>query len=634
MKLSIKLLAVFFCVFSIERSLYGQQYSNTADQRYDRSALSIVLLDVADRKYATEIRNSFLKQPMPEKYDDHSIPLRYIPVDENPANEQNIGFRLEKYLNESGAGKMMLAKWFNRDEQGNMSMDLISTRGKYNATDLDVKSALASKTGMSKIQDAGENLIKKSYIAVYSFKIVDKEAPAKAAGAGLKVAGSLLDAFGYGSLADIANVAGTVVENVRGFTCFIDVHLFQLDWNEQVANNFYTEYWISDGADLDRTDKFENSNIFNVKYISTSSKTSDVTGITIDGKENEQRIDDLMRKTLPQGLAALEGGRTVGAAIPQEQAQAVLALSSMYQGQQGAMSQGLSQFMVKSKVYATKPIKADIGLKEGLEKNDLYLVYERQVGGPETMNTADPKPIAAVRVKGNHIWNNLNDANGKADGADLTQFYQIYGKKLYPGLLLQQKKQDKNYISFYGGALTRTFIMGLNWEIGHRFKVGFGGNYILDDFYEQYEFPGLGFGKISYKPTSFVGYLSLAQYVNLGSGLYFEPMANIGYIYSQSKIKYFATPDQSSNYADITDLLGDTYLKNVVGQNIYLEGGVRFGITVSPTGSSLFVQATYSPNFSYSHISQERKFAEESPYTMTRGGTIPVNIAIGFRLKN
>lgn len=583
--------------------MYAQ--NSDIDQRYDRNSLAIMFLDVSSREYATDIRNAFLRQNTPEKFDNHNIPLRAIPVNYNPAKEEDLGYRLERYLNEEAqAGKMMVAKWFNRDEYGRFNMNTVAARGKYNATDLDVKQALASKTGLAKIEDAGENLLNKTYVAVYSFRIFNKENTAKAVGAGLKIGGALLDAAGYGNAAKLMAIGGTVAENVRGFTCAIEVYLFKLDWSPQVSSEFYEKYWIDETSyNIEKAYAFENSNLFRLKYISKSTSTADVTGITVDGKENEQRIADLMTKTLPIGLKAIEGGHTV---MAQPMANTYSPVAQKIAEQQGGRGQpanvyatsqqrvsafGVSEFKVRARVHETKPyITAKIGLKEGLKPHDLYLVYEKQEGS----TALPPRPVGSVRVK-NYVWDNRYVADGKADTSNLTQFYSYYGRKPYKGLILEQKTQSKAYWSFNFGGITRQFIIGSRLDFGHSTRIGIGVNIISDRFYTYFE------GNSTFDPfyyetsyTSYVFYSQLSQYINVGRGWYFEPFLSAGAQTLTFEFQYYTLNSSRTAFEESSIFSFDTEPFTAF-TDLYVDAGLRMGINVSPTGTSLFAEGAVVP---------------------------------------
>ena len=65
-----------------------------------------------------------------------------------PTNNQ------QKILND--IARDMVAKWFNRSEKGGFEMSVISKRGSYDASAMDIATAKASKRGVEMLADAGE----------------------------------------------------------------------------------------------------------------------------------------------------------------------------------------------------------------------------------------------------------------------------------------------------------------------------------------------------------------------------------------------------------------------------------------------------------------------------------------------
>lgn len=79
----------------------------------------------------------------------------------------------------SDIARELVAKWFNRSEKGGFSMNLIRARGNYDASVLDIAKARASKRGLSMLGDAGEELIKNTFVLINEFKYTNKEEVAK-----------------------------------------------------------------------------------------------------------------------------------------------------------------------------------------------------------------------------------------------------------------------------------------------------------------------------------------------------------------------------------------------------------------------------------------------------------------------
>jgi hypothetical protein len=89
--------------------------------------------------------------------------------------------------------KAMVAKWFNRDKNGCFNMQLIGERGKYDATEMDLAVAQSSKRGVALLADAGEELIKNTFLIVNDFDYVNKEDLATGINAAIDIVDALND---------------------------------------------------------------------------------------------------------------------------------------------------------------------------------------------------------------------------------------------------------------------------------------------------------------------------------------------------------------------------------------------------------------------------------------------------------
>ena len=68
------------------------------------------------------------------------------------------------------------------DENGVMNFNLVAERGQYDATAMDVKKASTmSKSVATQLQDAGIELIDKSFVIINKFKFISNEIAAKIA---------------------------------------------------------------------------------------------------------------------------------------------------------------------------------------------------------------------------------------------------------------------------------------------------------------------------------------------------------------------------------------------------------------------------------------------------------------------
>jgi hypothetical protein len=92
----------------------------------------------------------------------------------------------------------------------------------------------------------------------------------------------------------------------------------------------------------------------------------------------------------------------------------------------------IGDFKIKSPILSVKPIKAKIGVKEGIKIDDRFFVFEHILD--EKTNITDVKKVGVVRAT-RKIADNKHEAIGNME---TTKFYQVAGRKLKPGLILQQ----------------------------------------------------------------------------------------------------------------------------------------------------------------------------------------------------
>ena len=87
---------------------------------------------------------------------------------------------------------------------------------------------------------------------------------------------------------------------------------------------------------------------------------------------------------------------------------------------------------VKTSVYSTQPITAKIGTKEGLRRMDRYEVDEFILNDSGTIDARRKGFIRATSINNNSVVSEGNTG--------LSEFYQISGGKIEPGMQLKQRK--------------------------------------------------------------------------------------------------------------------------------------------------------------------------------------------------
>ena len=209
---------------------------------YRRNSLAMLLVYHPEDEFGPEIYKAFDSLPIPDKYDDHNVEARIIDNSEIEGVQRNqsgyykatYGHQLtadelrknalhtEQLLNNSEIGKLMVARWFNaqEDSTGCITFDteLIQERGQYNANDIDVALALQTVRGLATLSDAGEELLGNTFVLVNDITYVTAEQEAAAAKVAMGVIGGLLDGFTGGSAGrDLAKVGSAIADSFTGF---------------------------------------------------------------------------------------------------------------------------------------------------------------------------------------------------------------------------------------------------------------------------------------------------------------------------------------------------------------------------------------------------------------------------------
>lgn len=311
----------------------------------------------------------------------------------------------------SDIARELVAKWFDRSPKGGFNMSLIKSRGHYDASVLDIAKARASKRGLTMLGDAGEELIKNTFVLVNEFKYTDKEEVAKKASGWLNAVSQAASLVPGGST--VSNISAVTSVGVtvagKGYIVKTKAHLYRLDWNEEVAAKFYNDYWATDKTITpERKKAFEESDIFKLIYIGTDESWADVQSSIFTNKTDVKLVERATIKAIDAVIVKLQKNH--------------------------------DEFKTKTPLYSNDPLTAKIGLKEGLSSKSVFEVLEQQIneeGIPKYVN------VGLVKVDENYpIWDNRYgaDVENPSITTDKTYFKKISGKDLYPGMLLVQKR--------------------------------------------------------------------------------------------------------------------------------------------------------------------------------------------------
>ena len=421
------------------------QTSTEEELKYHRNSLATVLVYHPEDTFGINIYNAFNELPVPDKYDDHTIPnVRVIYNNKisgvvrnssgfhkatyghilTASEIQNNALKMEKVLNEAQMGKQMVAKWFGLNgstvSDAYFNTELVQERGQYNASDVDVAVALQTVRGLATLSDAGEELLGQTFVLVNDITYVTAEQEAQAAKIAMGVIGGLLDAFtGGNSGRQLAQTAGQIADSFTGFKVKTHSYLFQLVWDDEVAATFY-QFHYTGVPDSAKVQAFLNDrNTYRLKYVA-----------------HEYEFD---KKSVLKGkYTRAELVRTICARSMDKN---IVALAKQYE-----------DFKVKTPVYSvlknsngkTYGYAAKIGKKEGITEGSKFQVVERV----QDTNTGKStyKYIATVKAKKGYIWDNrYNAVKEQGEGASLpyTTFTKVSGGEILPGMLLIEGKYRK-----------------------------------------------------------------------------------------------------------------------------------------------------------------------------------------------
>lgn len=386
---------------------------NTENEpKYRRSSLYSLMINHTDQKFASEIRNSFLNIPIPDKYNDHDLSVKVVDINTKlknaSSNKENEA--ITTFLNDNQIAGRMVAKWFNRDKYtGACDMELVKERGLYNANEFDKQIAARSARGISMLQDAGEDLIGNTFVLVNDISYVDKAKKGMIFGGIIKALGSVAQAYTGVNVSSATNLIGDIAESIRGFSVKINTFLYKLSWNDEIANNFYeTQY--TDSADTGKAQNFEsnrgNYQLVYVGKVESSGSTTSWLGVKLDTPAN------MVRKACQRAID-----------------ENIVDLQTQFE-----------EFRTKTPLLSIEPLTADIGMKEGVSIKSRFEVLDRVEQKDSTYKYVKVAEIAPVE---DMIWDNRYMAVEEgAKGANLgkTTFKKVKGGDIFPGMLIREIK--------------------------------------------------------------------------------------------------------------------------------------------------------------------------------------------------
>lgn len=385
------------------------------DYEYERSSLCMMLIKHPVKRYGKEIEYVYSKMKLPDRFNNHDLGVKVVSF----ADERDIPYDISSFAKEVALGRRFIAKWFDRKKDtGIMDMNLIRQRGLYNSTKSARNTARSQLRGLSLLEDAGELLIDNTYLVVNDIVYVDKSVGWNIVKAWANIATNisqqkwnLEEDINFEDLYNKDNKSlegfNNLVDKMKSFKVKINSYLFRLNWNDDIAAQFYDKYYVdADNYDKAKVDAFNKENtLFTLSYVGTVENTQSNT--TLKGTTTaEQLIRKVCYRAIDKNLADLQ--------------------------------HKFADFRIKAPLVSTSPIKAYIGMKEDVTDNSRYEVLERSI---DDGGHVEYKKVGVIKPVKGKIWDNRYWAvqeQTENSGLDATYFTKVSGGDFYPGMLIRE----------------------------------------------------------------------------------------------------------------------------------------------------------------------------------------------------
>ncbi len=394
---------------------FTQAQTNQDDYEYERASICMMMIKHPSKKFDNEIQFVFSRMQLPSRFNNHELGVRLVAFAED--REQTIN--TSSFIRQVSLGRRLVAKWFNRNkETGMMNMDLIRERGLYNSTKSAENVARSQLRGEALLKDAGELLLNDTYFVMNDITYVDKSVGWGIFKDALNVTTSLAsiwllkadisddeNPFENPALASI----NATLDDLKGFTVRVCSYLYKLKWNDDIANQFYLQYYV-DSSDYDKQ-KVANfdkeKSLFKLEYVGkveNSHANTTLNGIT----SNEQLIRKVCTRAIDKNLADLQ--------------------------------HEFANFRIKAPLISTEPLNAYVGMKEDITESSRFEVLERSIN---KKGHIEYRRVGVIRPIKNKIWDNrywASEENTKESALGATYFQKISGGNFYPGMLIREIK--------------------------------------------------------------------------------------------------------------------------------------------------------------------------------------------------
>ncbi len=446
-----KSIYTFFTVVCLAGTTQSVAQELSEDFKYRRSSLSMILIETDNFPNKEAVMSSWNNYPFPDKYNKHEVDLKSFNIksvvltDQDllkagylkdtlkttlqitkakaglknikflnteqtigvvmPSEKEEYQLKIDKTINESKLANKLVASWFNRSADGKFDMSLIQKRGYYNASELEASIAQGQKKNMATLGDAGEELIRNSFVTFTKLEFIENEPVAAFIRDAAKT-----EASSGGKPQLMVNAAHKAADKIyektkEGYSLWSKTWLYRLNWNDSIASVFYNELWSKPSS-------FDKSDLFSLEFVGVQYNQSLVTFKLGETRTQEQIIDLALVRNVENAFAELQKDNDV--------------------------------FKPKVPILSVDPITAQIGMKEGLKGGEKFDVLE-MTQDPKTGLTEYIK-VGSVTADKKLIWDNRYNAGEKVEqvlddkGNPINATTFKGGKSLQPGMLLKQVK--------------------------------------------------------------------------------------------------------------------------------------------------------------------------------------------------
>ena len=449
-----KKLSLFCMALTMAMGAMAQNVTSTTG--YHRSTLFVMPVVHSQDSFANEILYAAENLPFPNRYNDmrKGKTAQVIRLNDKSSykaiKDTARHTKYDELLSTDAMAKEVIKYWFNFDEKAGFNTDRLTEEGMYDASELKKELAQGTINGVVNLADAGDELIGKTFILVNDIGYInhaERAAYASAVCDAIADVGKNMQSVGeelsntntgvgaldavFGLVGAASSLAGSFAElgadltkatnellDIKGFAVCEATYLYQLDWNEEVQNTFYSKYYNENGDAAKIKAFLADNTTFKMKYIGMMPTTTN--NATAFNAGSYSKMDQSNQILITCTRTMDDAINTLQARFPEFR-----------------VYTPVTDIVTNAKGKTTG-VRAEIGLKEGVAAKKKYVIREMVFKNGKT----EYKDVVNVKAV-TPIWDNRYAA--EADQASSEQpeqpgtVFKTNKNNLYKGLLLIEK---------------------------------------------------------------------------------------------------------------------------------------------------------------------------------------------------